>query len=97
MYTRKDAKGTTEQYGNRKTNSVYGDLKRELMEIKTLLNLNAPTDGMSVVTGNSLQRDISEIKDKLKDLVDQTPQHAKPMKDQYDTLSILSPGKICMH
>lgn len=95
LSTSRDARGgTTEGFGNTKTNTVYGELKRELMEIKALLNLNAPTDGMSVVTGDSLERDISEIKDRLKGLADQTPQDAKPMKDQYDTLSILSPGEL---
>jgi DNA-binding response OmpR family regulator len=94
LSTSRDARGgTTEGFGNTKTNTVYGELKRELMEIKALLNLNAPI-GMSVVTGDSLQRDISEIKDRLKGLADQIPQDAKPMKDQYDTFSILSPGEL---
>ena len=85
---------STEQYGKEKSNTVYGDLKRELNEIKTLLNLNASPNGMSTATDNSLQSDILEIKNTLKDLVvDQTPQYAKSMKYNYDSISILTPGK----
>ena len=88
---------STEQYGKEKSNTVYGDLKRELNEIKTLLNLNASPNGMSTATDNSLQSDILEIKNTLKDLVvDQTPQYAKSMKYNYDSISILTPGKCCM-
>lgn len=76
-----------DRYENAITNAAYGDIKRELTEIMTLLNLNAPRQ-------NSLQRDVSEIKDKLKDLVvDQNLQHAKPVNIHHDSFSILSPGK----
>jgi DNA-binding response OmpR family regulator len=83
---------TAEQTENAKTSVVYADLKRELTEIKSLLNL--PSGVMSTATGETLQGDILEIKNKLKDIiVDQTPQDVEPTRDQYDTLSILSPGE----
>ncbi len=95
LLLRENVTSSTEQYGNKKSNIVYRDLKRELTEIKNLLNLNAPSNGMSMTTDISLQRDVLEIKNKLKDLVvDQTPQYAKPMKYNYDSISILSPGKL---
>ena len=76
------------QQGDTITDAAYGDLMRELTEIKALLNLNDPSY-------NSLQRDISEIKEKLKDLVvDRSQQYAKPVQDQYDSLSTLSPGEL---
>ncbi|KAL3764390.1 hypothetical protein ACHAW5_005131 [Stephanodiscus triporus] len=52
---------------NTKNIAVYGDLKRELMEVKALLSLDAPPrSAKSEISADSLRRDILEIKDAIK-------------------------------
>lgn len=70
--------------------AVYGDLKRELMEIKALLRMNDTSIRMSKFSVDSLRRDISDIKDAVK----QGTELTKRVHDRsdYQSLSVLTPG-----
>jgi DNA-binding response OmpR family regulator len=86
---------------NTKNIAVYGDLKRELMEVKALLSLDVPPrSSKSEISADSLRRDISEIKDAIKSNVNRSTQSSGGMDrpppttaKQVQTLSVLTPGK----
>jgi DNA-binding response OmpR family regulator len=82
---------------NNKTtnNAVYGDLKRELKEIKALLSLDVHSPGKSEMSVDSLRRDILEIKDAIKSDVNQSTPSTKQDHERYnyESLSVLTPGE----
>jgi len=91
---------------NNKTtnNAVYGDLKRELKEIKALLSLDVHSPGKSEMSVDSLRRDILEIKDAIKGDLNQSTPSTKQDHERgddeggderynYESLSVLTPGE----
>lgn len=89
---RGDAQGATVQNEN---NAVNGDLKNELMEIKALMQgldsrpFTPPShDPMSV---NSLRSDILDMKETIKDNANLLPQSTNFVRDQFSTMSVLTP------
>jgi DNA-binding response OmpR family regulator len=76
------------------SDAVYGDLKRELMEIKALLRMNDTSARKSEFSVDSLRRDILDIKDTIKDDVKQGTDLTKRVYDRsgYRSLSVLTPG-----
>lgn len=90
-----EADGGTMIQNDNTDNPVYGDLKRELMEIKALMHgIDSPrslsqTD--NPMSAESLRSEILDMKDVIKSENNLPPQSSE-FVDQY-TLSVLSPGK----
>ncbi|KAL3809952.1 hypothetical protein ACHAXA_011394 [Cyclostephanos tholiformis] len=75
--------------------AVYGDLKRELMEVKALLSINNISPRKSDFSVDSLRRDILDIKNAIKGDVEKSTKSTEQAHDQsnYQPLSVLTPAQ----